>query len=446
MFYNWFLERVALTIGDQINGSTFIKNLREWRKIQKASEAELNSIQKEKLSILLRHAQQNVPFYRELNIEESDDPYTWIKSFPTVQKSTIKSNEDRFISDGIDRNSLIEYASSGSSGVQSRIWMNKKEQAIIRSILMLWWEWANYKIGKPLMQTGMTPNRGLLKSLKDILFRTHYYVAFGLSEASILAALNKQSRVKKGFLGGYASSLYVLAKTAREAGLDTIKFESAISWGDKMFPHYRKEIESVFGAKVYDTYACNEGIMIAAQKDLPYYYIFTPHVYLEILDDQGNDVPDGELGHVVVTRLDGFSMPLIRYYLGDLAVKLPFEKYPVNRELNFPLLERVVGRDTDIVVTPAGKRLIVHFFTGIFEFYPTIRQFRVIQTLPESIEIEYIPDIGFNHAVLKELTEKMNEYIDGELEIFYREVQMIPNTPSGKPQIIQSLLKKESKE
>ena len=80
--------------------------------------------------------------------------------------------------------------------------------------------------------------------------------------------------------------------------------------GDKLFSSYQEAIKNAFQCKVYDTYGCNEGFLIASQKDLEYKYIMSPHVYLEILDDDNRPVEDGVMGHVVVTRLDGFSMPL----------------------------------------------------------------------------------------------------------------------------------------
>src|SRR5690606_1855071 len=120
------------------------------------------------------------------------------------------------------------------------------------------------------------------------------------------------------------------------------------------------------------------------------FYIYTPSSYLELLDDDDRPVPDGEIARVVVTKLDGYAMPLIRYDTGDLAIKLPRHLYPNIRRFNFPLLQKVIGRNTDIINTPEGKNLIVHTFTGIFEFYEEIKQFRVIQREIAKIEIEFI--------------------------------------------------------
>ena len=134
-------------------------------------------------------------------------------------------------------------------------------------------------------------------------------------------------------------------------------------------------------------------------------------------------------------------MPLIRYHLGDLAIKEPANaSCPCGRSL--PLLRKVVGRDTDIVRTASGKHLIVHFFTAIFEHVPEIKQFQVVQRNPREIEIAFIPDRGFHEGVLRQVEQAIHDHLREPFPIRFREVREIPPTPSGKPQIVQSFLER----
>ena len=179
---------------------------------------------------------------------------------------------------------------------------------------------------------------------------------------------------------------------------------------------------------------------MGAQADLPYYYIMSPHVFIEILDENNNEVEDGVLGNVVVTRLDSRSMPLIRYKPGDLAIKLKKDDYPKSRKFNFPLLEKIIGRDTDIIISPKGNFLIVHFFTAIFEFEESIKQFRVVQTSSDKFKIEYIKNRNFKTSTIEKLEKEMCVKAKEKLNIIWLEVFCIPPTKSGKPQIIESNL------
>ena len=436
--YQKLLEHFLLPIGDFFNNTSYINELKYWRKVDEFSEDELQQSQKDNLTKVLSHAVKNIPFYKNIKLEEQN-PYLWIKSFPILTKDTLRDKNNELI----DNNStnLIKYSSSGSSGVQSAVFMNKKEQSIIRGILTHWWEWSGYKIGKPIIQTGMTLKRGFAKSLKDYFFNTYYINAFSLSEKQLHKLGKKLHNTKKYHLSGYASSLNVIAEFMINNNYN-VQLKSVISLGDKLFSHYRKNIEKTFKCSVYDTYGSNEGLMIAAQKDLDYLYILSPHVYIEIVDDENKPVKDGELGNILVTRLDGFSMPLIRYKLGDLGILLPKEKYPINRKFQYPLLQQVVGRETDVVSLPSGKKLIVHSFTGIFEFIREIKQFKVIQYKIDEIIIEYIKDIGFSSKILKSITSELQKHIqDTSFKIIYKEVDFIAPSKSGKPQIVESKLK-----
>ncbi|MGI9191963.1 MAG: hypothetical protein ACR2IL_07560 [Chitinophagaceae bacterium] len=436
--YQFFLENVLLPMGDWVFKSSFIADVKRMRRLVKANEAEQTRFQCEQLQQLLQHATQHTAYYRGLNITPDADPEIWLKRFPVLEKKTIREQGMNLMSvsstEGLALNST-----SGSTGEQTQVYVSPREQSYYQAAQTVWWEWAGYHPGLPIIQTGLAPKRNFKKKIKDFFFRTHYLFAFALTKEQVQQAFQWARGKKRVVIGGYASSLYVFAGLAE----DTQKpgnISAAISWGDKMFDHYRKKISEELGCKVYETYGAAEGLMIGAQKDLEYLYIMTPCVYLEILDDAGNPVADGEIGHVVVTSLTAHTMPLIRYKLGDLAIKLPKEKYPAQRDLHLPLLQKVVGRETDIVITPSGKKLIVHSFTGVFEYYSEVRQFCVVQDHVNGVRIDYVKDVNFYPEVLEKIDAHLRRFITEPFEITYHEVNEIPPTKSGKPQIIISNL------
>jgi phenylacetate-CoA ligase len=290
-------------------------------------------------------------------------------------------------------------------------------------------------MGDPILQTGITPNRRLIKGLKDKLLNTYYLQAFSHSEEDVRDAFNWVKKQKDPVLAGYASSLYVLAQFAEKMG-EQIKFKTAISWGDKLFPHYRRLIEQVFDTKVHETYGSAEGLMMGGQRELDHMYLMNQNVFIELLDDQGRDVPEGEMGHVVVTSLNAMAMPLIRYRIGDLAKMLPKDQYPAKRDLNYPIIEKIIGRDTDLVRTPGGRMLVVHSFTGIFEHIPEISQFRITQENLEGITIEFVPGEGYHEQLLDTIRTRIAENVKEPFRLDFIERHEIPPSASGKPQLI----------
>lgn len=440
-FIPWIIENIFLYIGDVILGTEVIKQLKIQRKYSKLEESELREIQKRKLHFLLEYAVSNCESYRVYEQTRNIDPYQWITSFPVISKKDIIHSET-YISNLFNKNKLIKYESSGSTGTRSIVYLDKKEESIIRAILITWWEWNGYYFGKPMLQTGMSFTRGIVKKLKDILLSTTYMNAFSLSELEIYNTISSIKR-KRIHIFGYASSLYEIAKVSKKKKLK-ISVDLVMSQGDKLFPHYENEIKAAFNCPVVEDYGLNEGFMVGQKKDLPYFYIYTPSVFIEILNDLNEPVNDGEMGRIVLTKLDGFAMPLIRYDTGDLGILLPREKYPPNRDLSFPLLERVIGRNTDIIKTPDGKTLIVHTFTGIFEFYEEIQQFQVVQNDLNSIIIKFIPSNKYAPNILQIIEADFRNKTGSSIAIQWEQVESIAPSKSGKPQIVINNLIKNS--
>jgi phenylacetate-CoA ligase len=425
---NLLLEHVVMPLGDTLIGGSMMSELRKLRKMDGDSE-----LQKWKLKSVLEHAAKRSAYYRELNIPVMADPVDYLKEFPILTKQLLRKETDRILT--LPKHGLSRECSSGTSGFQSIVYWSKHEQSQHRATQLLWWEWAGLRMGDPILQTGITPNRKMIKSIKDKLLNTYYLQAFSHNEQDVHKAFQWVKKQKNPVLAGYASSLYVLAQFAENMG-EKIRFKTAISWGDKLFPHYRSLIERVFETKVHETYGSAEGLMIGAQRELDYMYLMNQNVYIELLDDQGRDVVDGEMGHVVVTSLNAMAMPLIRYRIGDLAKMLPKDQYPANRELNFPIIEKIIGRDTDLVRTPGGKVLVVHSFTGIFEHIPEISQFRITQEHLEGIIIEFVAGFGFHEKLLDVIRERIVQNINEPFRIEFIERNEIPPSASGKPQMI----------
>ncbi len=438
MFYNKFLEFFLLPMGDILFGSNYIKSLKKSREYNSLSSEELSDIQSKKLKNILEFAKENCSLYKDLELKGSN-PIEWLQQFPILDKTLLKTHTDSLLTR--KKNKLIKFNSSGSSGIQATIYMSKSEVSQLQGILTNWWELAGYKLGNPIIQTGITPNRRFVKKIKDIFLRTTYFSAFNTTEEEVLKLLKKASESNnKYILIGYASSINFFATVSLNNNIN-VTFKSIISLGDKLFRHYRMNLEKAFKCKVYDTYGSSEGFMIATQYDLEHLYIYAPQVYVEILNDDYQPVNDGEMGNIIVTRLDGYSMPLIRYKIGDLGIKLPIEEYPKIKKLNFPLLKQIVGRDTDIVRTKENEILNVHFFTGIFEYYAEIKQFRIVQKSINAITIEIIKEEKYTNKISIEIERLiMEKIIDDSFKIYFEFVEFIPSTNSGKPQIIKSYL------
>ncbi len=116
-------------------------------------------------------------------------------------------------------------------------------------------------------------------------------------------------------------------------------------WGDKM----RARIHDGLGIELYDIYGLTEiygpGIGINSTEDSGM-FIWDDYIYLEIIDPvTGKNVPDGQLGEIVITTLVKEGAPLIRYRTHDISRIIP-GKYG---DIDFPRIDVITGRSDDMM-------------------------------------------------------------------------------------------------
>jgi phenylacetate-CoA ligase len=355
-----------------------------------------------------------------------------LERLPIVTKADLRERGDRLMVEGY-RGRIYPMKSSGSTGVQTTVYLDSSCNTEVFATQLLYLNWGGFAMGRPHLQTGMSLKRGVVRTFKDLLFRCSYMSAFDLTDAKLAAAVATIERRRITTIMGYASSLYVLARYLKRMD-HPIRLASAFTWGDSLFPHYRDLIEEMTNCRVTDCYGLGEGLQCASQCERHDALHEHMHgVIVEIVDRHGRPCRDGELGRVVVTRLEAGPMPLIRYDTGDVAAFVP-GSCECRRQLR--RMSRVQGRATDIVTTPGGDRLIVHVFTQIFEMIPEIRQFQARQTEPDSIKILYVPAEGFTADVLEGIRSEIGRHCTHPPRIDFERTDEIPLEQSNKRRFV----------
>jgi len=201
-----------------------------------------------------------------------------------------------------------------------------------------------------------------------------------------------------------------------------------------LYPNVRKKIEDTFQTRVFDTYGCGEGVQIAAQCEQGNYHIHALDTIVEFVDDNGKNVSEGISGNIVITRLHPGPMPLIRYSVGDVG-KTSFEKNcGCGRQL--PMMESIDGRSGDVITTPSGNHLIVHFFTGILEHFSEIDSFQVVQKSDNTLLLKIQPYNEIDAFTINEIVRMLMEKGCDDMNIETEIVPSIPLSPMGKHRFI----------
>jgi phenylacetate-CoA ligase len=439
------LRGMVLPLGDRMLGQRMMSRLSYLEAAQWWDRARIAACRDKLLSDLIRTAYRDVPFYRSLLDDNSIKPSDIravgnLRKIPVVTKGMLRQGYPGLTTRQTGQKTY-ESRTSGSTGENFRVLEDHDTAGRYRASFLLALEWAGWRFGERHLQTGMMDQRTLDRRVKDFLLRCHYALATDLTDAALDRHLDWLERTRTRHLWGYPGSLYHLALRAKATGRD-LRLVSAITWGDTVYAHYREAIEAAFHTRLFDTYGCAEGMQIAAQcAEGSAYHVHALDVIVEYLDDDMIPVKPGERGNIVVTRLHPGPMPLIRYRIGDVGISGGDRSCSCGR--GFELMESIVGRETDVILTPSGNRLIVHFFTGIMEHYPQVRVFQVVQEAPDSLLIRIVPGEGYSESVGHEFVGKLRQAGAADMTIRVQPVDEVPLAPTGKRRFIISRPERE---
>ena len=432
-------KNIGIPIAEKVTGLPVRRYLYDLLKTQWLKPNEIREIQNKKLVALIKHAYETVPFYKKImddrglkpmDIQTVDD--LW--KFPILTKEIIRANYPaKIISTKFDKSQLIETSSSGSTGEPFRYVLSKDEKARKWAGLYRFWNWAGYEMGDKYVNLTLAPPRAFKSNIIWQFLENRYSGVLGLAASSLYEGnavdfLMQIVDFKPKMLRGYASSIYYIAQIAREQGLQ-INVDTVCTTGETLFDFQRESISNFYHCKVYDGYG-GEGMEIAAQCGFGNsYHVNAESLILETVDLNGNPCDEGAEGQVVLTNLNHYSMPFIRYNIQDIAI---LSERQCACGMGLPVLERISGRLTDIGVTPSGKSIVVHFFTGMFmKLAPKVTSFQVVQEKPDLFVLNIVPGDGFD-AVKDEIVSKTQDYVGNDVKVELKILEDIPTTKGGK--------------
>jgi phenylacetate-CoA ligase len=426
----------------------WIDTLRHFKEIENSqwlSSNEINRIQWVKLKNLLEYAYVNVPFYhrlfKSLNTTPGDisTPENFRK-LPLLGKEDIRNNTSYIVSPNYPARDLMPNSTGGSTGVNLTFFNDRKNFGKVRAFDLRSRRWAGLELGdKNAILWGSTFDISLQGTLKNKIYnqlvRTMFLSSYNLSEENMYVYARRILQYRPKVIVGYPSPLYHFAKFLEEKGIKGLRPRSIISSAEVLYDYQKELIESVFQCKVFNRYGCREFSTIAQEcSEHLGMHINAEHVYVECLNRDGNPTAPGERGELVITDLDNYGMPFIRYSIGDIGI-LSERKCNCGRGL--PILEKIEGRTFDIIVGVNGKAVGGTFWTLLFRTaIQGVLQFQVVQESMNEIEVKIIPDETFEEGQVNLLTKKIRAYLGEDMNIRFQIVDKIPLAKSGKSRFV----------
>ena len=387
----------------------------------------------EKFKKLIYHARNNVPYYKDKldDIELIND----ISKVGFLTKGKIKKNNNQLKAININPKRFLANSTSGSSG-ESLNFYSDNENFCHNAVNFRGDSWAGLKYGEKSLhfwgaERDIEKNKSLYKKIKHkYIVKNKMLSTYHMSEEDMKNYINIYNKYKPSVIVSYPTPLYHIADFIKKNNIEVFQPKGIIASSETLFPFQRELIEKIFGAKIFNRYGSREFGHIAAEcKNHNGLHINTDRFILEIIDANGKVCKPGVLGEIVITDLDNYVFPFIRYKIGDLGI-LSDKKCLCG--INLPLLEKVEGRVFDLIVGLNGNTVAGTFFTLLRNKINGWKKFQVIQEKIDQIDfiLEDNDEIDKNIQII--LSNIIKEKLGDKMEVNLKIVDKIPLTKTGK--------------
>jgi len=403
----------------------------------------LLEVQNNRLRQLIAYVYNDIKYYRELfkaaglrpdDIKSSAD----LSKIPILTKQQLRDRFWDFLPRDLPKCRVSR--TSGSTGVPVCILSDVKSRcqnsaAVIRHRKAAGIRLIGGSILTPLKTANDPYDVSSHWTFMQGIHRTDYVNPYIDTTSNINRICKLIGRLKRPALIGITPAVRKLAYKINDGVIPRFTPRVIMTTGEILTPEVRRLLESTFNANVVDIYGCNEAGDIAWQcRQGQGYHINIDNVIVEILKD-GQSAQCGQIGDVVITNLNRYAMPIIRYKNGDLA-RACQDFCPCGCKL--PTLAEIIGRSGQDILLPDGTAMPWNQLKSLMN-HPGIRQFQLVQNPDASLTVRYVRDPTADKTATEELIMRRYRGLLGDcIPITIDSVKTIAPAHSGKSKLVVS--------
>jgi phenylacetate-CoA ligase len=418
---------------------SFRRYLREFQQTQYLSRNRLEQYQTSRLIELLRHAYANCTFYRRRMDEAQFNPsqvesIKQLSTLPVLTKRNIQDFGSELVAGNISPKERVKNQTGGSTGSPLQFFVDRRRFDSRMASTVRHDSWAGLRPGdwRAVLwgaRLDQLFKKGLWDRLRNaLLYRTVELNTSCIREDDWIGFVSALRSKRPRTLVAYAQSAVLFAKYVIEQNLSDISFRAIITTAEVLMPQDRELLENTFRCKVFNRYGCREVSVIASEcEHHTGMHINAEALLVEIVPDPAIPAP---AGRILVTDLLNYSMPLIRYEIGDVGILAPEQDCPCGRRL--PLLAEVRGRTTDFLILPDGRRISGPALTLVVADMADVRQVQFVQRSRSRVVLRVVPGKNYNAQTADELRKRLGVYLDQNTTLEIEEAESIASEVSGK--------------
>jgi phenylacetate-CoA ligase len=394
------------------------------RRSQYWDEATLRRYQHDALSRTLQAAAK-IPFYAERfggapPVEEFD-------ALPHLRRTDIRALNQSVRT----LPHLTEFTSgrsSGSSGMPAEFLFDRSHQIgrfATRARYLLENEWNPARRNVWLLFHGPYMEQGDAALVKSrAVLRTRF-----IHPTTDFEDLTKQIRtIDPLHLFAYPEYLTEVLNVLERDGHKLPSLKKIFTGSEVLEDSVRQRVRELLGVEIADGYGTTEGF-IGWQCPTGSYHINAEHMMVEILDDAGHLVGPGEMGRVVVTTLENYLMPLVRYEIGDFTIA---SRGSCRCGRTLPTIERVIGRSLNLFRLADGRLLSPWTFVEVLRDSRLFRQFQIIQEGLDRYTLNFVVDTPLTPEAKEHLRAAFSKLVGSDITLSFAQFAEIPRTSGRK--------------
>lgn len=359
------------------------------------ADGRLQSFRDQRVRALIAHAYEFVPYYRALMDQNRIRPQDIqcvadLAHFPISRKDDFQGQSvTPFLDRRVDKTKLILHKTSGSTGQPLQIYRNWGEERIYGAYR--WSVMAEYGYQPTARHAELEELQPQHNGDNRLLHRA--VAALGLFRQQRIQALQEPEAIcreidvfRPTVLSGYAGVLLRAAVAMPDAIRDRLDLRFVAAHSDKLTVPMVQCMAEAFRAPVFEMYDAYETNVLAWQ--CPEHNVLHTADACAVIDlvDGNLSVGEDECGEVILTALHSYSMPFIRYAIGDLATRAP--RCPCGRASS--TLRSVDGRIVEYFALPDGRVLHPYELYAAIPDNTWIRQYQLLQLSLQSFRLDVV--------------------------------------------------------
>jgi len=427
----------------RLNGYPISEAKKKLREIQNINEPDYKAYVHHQRQEIVKYHLENNTFYKSFIGNNQTDNWNDI---PILQKKDLQISLQKRLSKGYSLKNCYINKTSGSSGHPLIFAKDKFCHAMTWAEIIDRFGWFSIDFnssfqarfyGIPLDFLNYHKER-----LKDRLSHRFRFPIFDLSESKLESYLGVFKRKEFYYINGYTSSIVLFAKFLKEKNIVLTSISTSLKYcvvtSEMLYEKDKILLKKWLGVPIINEYGAAELDLIAFTNSKDEFVVNSESLFVEILDNNNQPLPNGSLGKIVITSLYNKAHPLIRYEVGDSGV------LSEKGSLKTPILQQLIGRTNDIAKLPSGKvvpGLTFYYITkSIIEDDGNVKEFVIEQIKIDAFKIIYVSERELSLEELTKIKIALVNYMENNLKLTFERVAILQRKRSGKLKQFSSLL------